>query len=521
MPVDFGFIFKLFLRRLHIFLLVALPVATAGAWLAWSLPPQFQAQARLLVESPQVPAELASSTMRADPSEVLRVIEQRLLTRQNMLDLSRQFGLHAEQPGLSPDAIVADMRRRITLRLPGARAGGGAVVEVSFTAARPDVSAEITNVLVTQILRENVALRTAVATQTLAFFDDEVARLSDELSMMSERLLQFRQANQNALPENLAFLRSRQASLQERLVQNQRQLSSLGDRRERLITVFERTGRVEGAGEALSPEQRQLLELQRELARALVVFSPDNPRIRTLQGQISALEGSIASEAGLEGASSTGSMALDLQLTDIDAQIEFLEDQSAVLERDLAELERAIEATPANTARLESMERDFSNIQTQYNNAVARRAQARIGERIEAQARGHRITVLEQAVPPANPSRPNRRLVAAAGAGGGVFAGVVVVLLLIVLNRAVLRPVEISARMGVAPFAAIPYFRTRREMLMRRGLVGAAVLLIAVGIPGALWWVDQNYLPLDLVMDRIAQRTGIDGLIGALRGPTG
>lgn len=520
MPVDLRFILRLFLRRLHIFLLVALPVATAGGWLAYSLPPQFEAQARLLIESPQVPAELASSTMRADPGEVLQIIRQRLLTRDNMLELSREYRLHADQPGLSPDAIVSDMRRRVSLGVPRGRAAGS-VVEVSFTSGRPDVSADITNVLVTEILRENVELRTAVTAQTLAFFDDEVARLSDELSTMSARLLEFRQANRNALPENLAFLRSRQSSLQERLVQTQRQLSSLGDRRERLIAVFERTGRVEGSGETLSPEQRQLAELQRELAQALVVFSPENPRIRSLEAQIASLESTVAADMETEGESSTGSIALDLQLTDIDAQIEFLDAQSEMLERELAELESAIEETPANAAILESMERDFSNTQSQYNAAVSRRAQARIGERIEAQARGHRITVLEQATPPNSPSRPNRRAIAMAGAGGGVIAGAAVVLLLILLNRSVLRPVEIAARMGVAPFAAIPYFRTRREMLLRRGLAGTAVLVIALGIPAALWWVDQNYLPLDLVMDRIAQRTGIDGLIGSLRGRMG
>ena len=520
MPLDLGFILKLFLRRLHIFLLVALPVATAGVWLAFALPAQFVAQARLLVESPQVPAELASSTMRATPGEVLRVIQQRLLTRANMLDMSRQFRLHADQPNLSPDAIVADMRRRIFMRLPGAR-DTGAVVEVSFAASRSDVSADVTNALVTQILRENVQLRTAVATQTLAFFDEEVARLSEEMSLLTDRILEFKQANQEALPDNLAFRRARQASHQERLVQIDRELASLRDRRERLITVFERTGRVEGSGDTQSPEQRQLGELQRELARALVVFSPENPRVRTLQGQIALLEDTVAAQLGMDPERLTGSTALDLQLTDIDAQAEFLVAQKSMLEGELEELARSIDATPSNAAVLEGLERDFSNIQAQYDAAIARRAQARIGERIEAQARGHRITVLEQAVAPEEPSRPNRRALAMAGVGGGVALGAGVVLLLILLNRAVLRPVELSTRLGVAPFAAIPYFRTRREILMRRGLVGTAVLLIAVGIPGALWWVDQYYLPLDLVMDRIAERTGIDTLIDSLRGRTG
>lgn len=521
MTLDFGFLLKLFLRRFHIFLLVALPVATVGVWLAFALPPQFVAQARLLVESPQVPAELASSTMRASPTEVLQVIEQRLLIRSNMLEMSRQFRLHADQPGLSPDAIVEDMRRRITVSLPRGRDAAGGVVEVSFAARRADVSADVTNALVSQIMRENVRLRTAVATQTLAFFDEEVARLAEEMSVQTDRMLQFKEANAEALPDSLPFRRARQTSLQERLVQIERETASLRDRRERLIAVYERTGRVEGMGDGLTPEQRQLQQLQGELARALVVFSPENPRVRTLQGQIELLETTVAAQLGMSPEALTGATALDLALTDIDAQLEFQLSQKESAEEELAYLARTIEAIPANAAQLDTMERDFQNLQAQYNTAVNRRAEARIGERIEAQARGHRITVLEQAVAPEEPSKPNRRALAMAGVGGGVALGMVVVLGTILLNGAVLRPVELKVRMGVAPFAAIPYFRTRREVYLRRGLVTAGVLVIAAGIPGALWWVDQYYLPLDLVMDRISQRTGLEALLEGLRWRSG
>ena len=52
---DIGFIIQLLLRRLHYIVLIAAPVTTLGLWLALNLPPSYSAQARLLVESPQVP----------------------------------------------------------------------------------------------------------------------------------------------------------------------------------------------------------------------------------------------------------------------------------------------------------------------------------------------------------------------------------------------------------------------------------------------------------------------------------
>ena len=516
MTSDLGFLWKAFLRRFHIFLLVSLPIAVVGAFLAYALPAMYTAEARLLVESPQVPQELAASTMRQGSVEVLQVIEQRVLARANMLDLSREYRLHADQPGISPDAIVTDMRRRIDLRLPRGR--DATVVTVSFDAARPEVSAAVANALVTQILRENVALRTTVATQTLAFFDEEVSRLADDMSAQTNRILSFKEANREALPDNLSFRQARQASLQERLLQIDRELSSLRDRRERLITVFERTGRIEGAAEAMNPDQRQLQQLRNDLSRALVIYSPENPRIRTLQAQITALEEVVAAQFGTDATSLTGSTALDLQLTDIDAQTEFLAAQKAMTEQELASLLTTLEATPANAVALEALERDYENLQTQYNQAVARRAQARMGERIEAQSRGHRITVIEQAVPPELPTKPNRRAIAMAGIGGGLALGIAVTLLTVLMNRTVQRPAEITQRLGFAPFAAVPYFRNRRETYMRRALVGTAVMLIAVGIPGGLWYVDQYYLPLDLVMARITERTGLDMLLDALRG---
>ncbi len=519
MAIDYKFLLQLFWRRLPVVILIAVPIVAAALWLANALPSRFEATSQLLVEAPQVPAELASSTMRASPHEVLGTIRQRILARDNLLDLSRQFALHANRD-LSPDAIVADMRQRITLTNINARQSSG-TIRVGFEAGRADVAAAVANAVVDQVLRQNVALRTATVTQTLAFFDEEMERLDDELARQTQRILEFREANQGAMPDSLNFRRTRQTAQGERLLQIDRELGNLRDRRERMVTMFERTGRTAGAETATTPEQRELQQLRRELSRATVIFTTENPRLRALQAQVAALEAAVADQLGVDGEGMGETSLFDLQLADIDAQIDFLTSQKAMVEDELESLAVSIQNTPAIASELSTLERDYSNLQSQYNTAVGRRAQARIGERIEAQARGHRITVLEQATAPNAPNKPNRRRIAMAGAGGGLGLGILVAVLLILSNRAILRPVEITYGMGMAPFGTVPLFRTRREVYARRAALVAAALLLLVAAPAAMWWIDQNYLPLDIVIARLMDITGLGAVMGILRDATG
>ncbi len=80
------------------------------------------------------------------------------------------------------------------------------------------MAAAVTNEVVTLILRENVAMRTTVAGQTLEYFVQEVARLDRELAEQGAAILAFKEANKDALPDSLDFRRSQQAAAQERLL---------------------------------------------------------------------------------------------------------------------------------------------------------------------------------------------------------------------------------------------------------------------------------------------------------------
>lgn len=515
--MDLRFYLSLFLRRLHWFLLLLAVGSGIGITLARVLPPVYVASAKLVVEAEQIPDDLAPTTVRTEPTEQLQIIQQRILARDTLIDMANRLQIYGGQShavGLEPDKIVADLRERIAIGVSGSTSTRGpaqaTLVTVSFEAPSSALAASVANEVVTLILKENVEMRTAVARQTLDFFDQEVTRLDKALAEKGAVILAFKEKNKDALPDSLDFRRNQQAAAQERLLQLERDRAALQDRRDRLVRIYEETGTIDSAvpGAKLTPEQQQLKTLQDTLAAQLIVLSPENPKIKMLQAQIAALEKTVTAQSagGATAASGQALSAYELQLADLDGQLTYLDTQRKQIEAELKALQTSIEATPANAITLDTLQRDYDNIQIQYNQAVANKARAETGDTIEALSKGQRISVIEQAVPPREPEKPNRPVIAAAGVGGGLVLGFGLVLLLELLNRAIRRPADLTAKLGIAPFATLPYIATRHEQRRQRIILLIGFLLVLAAVSGLLWAVNSYYMPLDLLIDRLLEK---------------
>ena len=129
-------------------------------------------------------------------------------------------------------------------------------------------------------------------------------------------------------------------------------------------------------------------------------------------------------------------------------------------------------------------------------------------ERIETLSKGQRITVIEQATPPSQPTSPNRRLIAGGGVALGTGLAVGVFLLLELLNRAVRRPGDIVRGLSIQPIATIPYLETSAGKTRRRVFQVAVVVALALGIPAALWALHMYYMPLALLTSKVKDRFG-------------
>ncbi len=516
--MDIGFYLRIFLRRLPYFLVILVLGTAAGLSLAVILPPVYHSQATLIVESEQIPEDLASSTVRTGAIEQLSIIQQRMLSRSVLLEIANDQGVYAGEPPMAADEKVEDMRRRVSMETSGG--GGGPrepqraiVVVLQFSAPTGSMAADVVNAMVTFMLQENVEMRRTTAGQTLDFFTDETSRLDRELNTLSQRILDFRADNLNALPDSLEFRRSQQSDLQERLSQLEREEATLRDRRDRLRELVESGAAVNQPEDAGTPEAQQLRELKNRYSNSVAVLSEDNPKMTVMQRRITALEQIVteqqAADAGVETTDGQAPSAAEIQLSDIDGQLDYIADQRDVLSERMAALDETIQATPGNASTLETLQRDYDNIQEQYNRAVAARARAETGDVIESMSKGQRISVVEQATTPSEPDSPNRPFIALAGIGGGLAGGLALVVLLEVLNNAIRRPVEITNKLGIAPFATVPYLRTAAEIRRRRSIILGTVAAICIGVPAGLWLVNTQVTPLMPLFDDLMSRLSV------------
>ena len=470
--LDLKFYLSIFLRRLPYFLVIAAFVSAIGIAVASILPASYSSTRHDPRRGPQIPDDLARSTVPVNPVEQIQIIERRLMTRANLLSLADQLR-HLCRPArhLGRRHRRGHAGPHLARRLGAGRRGspGATTIEVAFSSPDPRQAADVTNELVTLILQENVSLRTGRAEDTLAFFEGEVERLSGELDRLSQKIMEFKSANENALPDSLAFRRNQQATLQERLLQLEREETALQDDRERTVEIYEQTGRLaqrpprnpRGAG------PRGAAPPARPGAGDLFADQPEHPAARDPDRRAREDRRRAARRArrrpGHVGARHPARR--DRRPAEV---------QSPTSGR--ASRPSSPGSTPRSRRRRPTSWRWAGSSAT---TPTCRRSttpppsagHAAIGERLEVTSKGERFSLVEPAVAPTAPDEPNRVLIAGAGVAGGLGAGLGFIVLLELLNRSIRRPSELSAQLGIQPFATIPYIRTGRELRWKRTLI--------------------------------------------------
>lgn len=484
---------SLFRRRLGWFVLSVLMCGAIGIAVAVGLPPVYVASAKLVVEAEKIPDELAASTVRTEGIEHLHIIQQRILSRDALIDMADRLGIFPA-PRPAPDQIVASLRSRIKFNVEGGVAtrrspAKATILTLGFEADTGIMAATVVNELVTAVLAEDVDMRTTVARQTVEFFDQEVSRLQQQLSKSGATLLSFRQENNDVLPQTRDVRIGRIQAIEAQLLNIEAESADLTRERERLTRLHETVARREGRAQG-GYEARQVAALKDTLRKL-----PDgDPAIEDIERRITSLSRRLEAETGRR----TDRTAFHRHRDDIDARLAENGSLSESLREELEGLQLGLAVAPVKAAELASLERDHDNLRSLYDNALQAKALAETGDAIESLSKGQRVAVIEQAATPRNPARPDRGIVAMGGVGAGFALGLVIVILLEARLGFLRRPKDLERRLGITPIATLPIIETAAEIAAQSGrsvqrrLALAAAVAISAGMTVA---VVKGYLP--------------------------
>jgi len=527
-PLSIDLIKRALLKRFWPIVLVTGFGSVLAILVAYVIPPVFVSSAKILVESQQIPTSLAQPTVTASANERLELIRQRLMTRANVASLIERLGLFRDEPDLSLGAKVARVRASTSfekIAINASRRGGGEVgaFVLSYRSNNGAETARVANEMVTLVLEQNLLARSSRANETLEFFDKEAQRLQAELIRTESELAEFKRENGDALPDGLEFrqkeladLRGRRFDLERKLLDMEKQLRELEERlvRGQYGPDFE---------QERSPQQVALARLEQDLSAASAIYAPSHPTIRRIRTQIARIESSLSPAQREQNATDRDEIMaearadlieeIDLQKKEIRLAREELEGLAVRRE----ELKTSIARTPQVGIDLNSLERRLAGLQVQFQETVRKRSAAETGQKLEVNQQAERFEVIEQAQTPDGPESPNRVMIAALGSVASLGLSVGLAVLFEMLNRAIYTASDLERRLQLRPLMTIPYIRTEADRRRSRMRFFLAVIVIVVLPLLALYAIDQYYMPLDLLMDKVLARTGLDGVIDMVR----
>ena len=522
-------------RRWHLFALSVVVISAVSLAIAVLLPPVYVSSARILVESQQIPEEFVRSSVTSAADERIQVIQQRVMTRSNLLTIARKFNmLNDELEGYSSTQIVEYMRGRLSISRyaleKGKRSRGGAVTiafTVSFENKSPQRAAAITNELVTLILAEDARTRRERASDTSKFLADEAKRLEKNLTDLESQIAAYKMENEAALPERLAFQLAELSNLRQKmaLLQSEHRKAREDIKIARLKVEGSLAGQVSSGGQVVDPVQAQLQKMKNELTQAKAVYSASHPKRKLLESRIAVLEKQI--EADAEKTANALSEAQDEAETKPEnkgaeerkpdfqttATLQILQDRISQFDAEKAKLQTQIDGLNAIIAKTPQVELGLTTLsrRLEINKAKLedmwrKYADAQLGERLEDNQKGERFEVIEQPTVPTEPERPNRLMVLGIGIFMAFGVGGAGLVLPEMLDPSIRSVAQLTAGLGIRPLVVIPFFVTPEEKRKRRWRRIAIAFVAVILFVAAVVAVHLLYMPIDLLVQKVLLR---------------
>jgi len=483
---------------------------------AFSLPKIYHSQATILVESQQIPSDLARSTVTSAAAERIAVLRQRLMTRSNLLEIVREFNLYpGDRERLSPTELVTSMREAAViepLNIGNRRRRDKNVIAftVSFEYRSPETAARVANRFVSLILEQNIRSRTDRASETRKFFEQRVADLEKQLARQEARIVAFKGENEAALPDSLAYRRTLLTELEGRLPEIDQKILTLEAQKKLLSSTAD--------PDAVDATTQEIAQLRLHLKQLRTRYSNRHPSVKRAKNRLDALEKAVSSQSPDRAppdefdktTAETTTFTADVagKLAAIEQQLTALKEQRAREQARIAALQGTLQKTPEVEIALNVLTREYQGLESQLTQARGKMEEASVGERLEEDRQAERFEVIEQATAPTEPSKPDRKRIVLAGFFVSIAVGVGMVVLFELLDRSIRSALDLQKHLQMRPLAAIPMLysndeRTARAQKMRLMLSAAAGSLIVVIALAHLF-----YQPLDLLWLKLLQKVG-------------
>ncbi|MEY8199932.1 MAG: hypothetical protein RPS47_11880 [Colwellia sp.] len=474
--------------------------------IALLLPATYKSTGLILIESQEIPSDLVRSTVTSYADQRIAVIKQKLMTTAKIMEIVKKYNLYPDdRQKSSASALVARFRQSMFVDMVQAnvtdpRSGrtkrASIAFNVSFMDENPRVAQQVANELVTEFLNENVKARTARATETKAFLQEEGDKLQRKIQLLEKKVADFKDEFSDSLPELLPYNLSMVENLQQELVHGQNQILILKDQ---IMTMSLELASLDALLPGIGHQQpttaaQQLALAKNEYTALQSKYLKNHPDIKRLKRQIESLTLEQGAVSDNKPTSSSNKSPLFLKIhSKVDAserEVKRLFKRKKEINDKLKLYEKRVTETHQVKRAYDDLVRDYDNNLAKYKELRAKELQAELAQNLEAENKGESFTLIEPPSVPSKPEKPNRPKIFFMGVIASIGIGIGVAILFDMLVGGVRGYAGISRILGANPLVVVPVLTVKDDKPPQEGkkykriywLIGLAALAVVTMI---------------------------------------
>ena len=570
-----GDILEILKRRKFYLLIPFLVIFTISIITAFLIPAIYKASTTIMIQEQLIPSEFVRSTVQTVVEETLETISYQVLSRKKLLEIIERFDLYKDLLARkTTEEVINKMRKdikrkTISAQINDKRTGRESTATVAFTLSyegkNPGKVQKVTNTLSSLYMEENLRDREKRAKSTTDFMAAELKIINTNINELEIKIAAFKKKHLTSLPEmnhlnyqmyerierEIDNIDQQVCNTKERKIFLQAQLSAIdpemfiSDARQRLENYknsylvlkaslseqhpdiiklkkeIKAIKQEQNIKENLSLKQDKLKSLRDDLSEQQKHFSDQRPEIKKLKKTISVLENEIQGESDKiislqtdeESPDNPAYVSMNTQIETAAMEIESLKKKKKQLQAKLEDYQKRLEVSPQVELEYKLLTRDYENARQRYTDTLYKQMLAHSAETMEKTQKGQRFTIIDAAILPEKPFKPNRMAIVFIGFIMATGLGAGLTCLKEVTDQSIRSDKSLAILTKLPVLAVVSVIETKQDRKQKRK---AQILFFfsSITVFGiSILSVHIFYMPLSVIWFKILRKLVSIGLI--------
>ncbi len=475
-------------------------VAIAGWAIVYRMPDDFQASARIYVDTQNVLKPLmAGMTISPDLQQQVSIMSRTLISRPNVERVVRMVDLDIKAKDVNDqERLVKDLMDKIKL----GTTGRDNLFTIHYNNQNPKLAKDVVQSLLTIFVEGGLGDKKQDSSSALRFIDEQIQSYEDKLIAGENNLKTFKQKNIGMMPKQGADYYSQLSLAAEDLDKTKLELREAEQARDaikRQITGDEPVLIVE-QGNSASPVvhveiDSRIAALSKNLDTLMLNFTELHPDIISTKRLIAQLEERKKNEAKLIRPSvdpgrdySPMLQQLNVALAEAEAGVASMTARVQEYTSRYDRLKSLSNAVPQVEAELAQLNRDYHVNKTNYEKLLERRESAKISGELGSATDLMSFRIIDPPTVPDMPAGPDRGKLYSIVFLGALLAGIGIAFIISQIRPTFHSPANLREVSGRPILGSIPMIWTDKEKIKRKKRLYAfgLSLLSLAGLYGAL-----------------------------------